>query len=156
MPVFTFTHISGYAFRRCALGFIYANGVPSLDAKAHFDGLANKDSDLVRSRIGIWLEGKSYDKYHHGWPNNPKYKLCHVFKWEKRHKPQRLYGFKCHPKPDTAKGFTLCVLAYFDTKDDTTNYAILDRLNRLRQDPNVIAAVSIAYPEYGGKPKWAS
>lgn len=154
MPAFKFKHIGGYVFRRNALGFIYADGIPELDAKAHFDGLDQKDSDLVRNRFGIWLEGKAYDKYHHGWPSNPQYKLCHVFKWETRHKPQRLYGFKCHPKPDTDKGFVLCVLAYFGTKDDTTDYAILGRLNKLREDLNVIAAISVEYSEYGGKPKW--
>lgn len=152
MPGFKFTHISGYAFRSNALGFIYADGIPELAAKAHFESLNQKDLDLVRSRIGVWLEGKAYDKYHHGWPNNPQYKLCHVFKWEKRHKPQRLYGFKCHPKPGT--GFVLCVLAYFGTKDDTTDYAILNRLNKLREDSSVIAAISVEYPEYGGKQKW--
>jgi len=154
MPAFTFTHASGYVFRRCALGFLCAEGISDLDAKAQFDALNQKDSQLVRSRFGVWLEGKPYDKYHHGWPNNPENKLCHVFKWEKRHKPQRLYGFKCHPKPNTDKGFVLCVLAYFGTKDDTTDYSILDRLNELRQDLSVIAAISVEYPEYGGKSKW--
>ena len=157
MPVFDFTHVSGFSFRHRALGFIAAEDVPELDAKEHFESLEVKDSDLVRSRFGHWLEGKVYDKYFHGWPNNQKYKECFVFKWEKKRKPQRQYGFLCHPKPQPAeKGFVLCVLAYFDTKEDTTDYTILDRLNKLRQDLNVTQAIKKQYPEYGGKDKWTN
>ena len=154
MPHFVFTHVSGYLFRHRALGFLRADGIPELDAQEVFEGLVPKDADLVRGRFGLWLEGKIYDKYFHG-RGEPEYKHCFYFKWEKKRKPQRLYGFLCHPKPDTEKAFILCVLAYFDTKDDSTDLAILDRLNKLRQDLNVIAAISTEYPEFtGGQTKW--
>jgi len=154
MSNFVFTHVSGYSFRRRALGFLQRDGSTELDAKAHFEELVEKDANLVRSRFGHWLEGKIFDKYFHGW-SDEQYRQCFVFKWEKRHKPQRLYGFLCHPNPSTDKGFLLCVLAYFATKDDATDYTILDRLNKLRQDFSVISAISAECAEFMvGKSKW--
>jgi len=125
-----------------------------LDAGRVFDSLDAKVAQMVRTRIDHWLQRNVFRKYFHGFSG--KYSGCFVFKWEERHKPQRLYGFLCHPFPKTNTGFELCVLVYHDTKDDTMDYAILGRINRLCEDIRVLEAIAREYPEIRGTPQWTN
>ena len=155
MARFVFTLADGFNFRRRSIGFVQELERNELDAKVVFDSLGDKDSALVKSRFDQWLQREVFRKYFHGF-DNPDYRKCFVFKWEKRRKPQRLYGFLCHPKPSSDPGFELCVLVYFATKDDVTDYALLDRVNALRGNLGVTEAIASEYPEYGRTETWTN
>ena len=85
----------------------------------------------------MWLDGQNFDKYFHGWVNEPNYKDCFVFKLQKL----RLFGFLCKPKND-APDFQLCVLASHSIKDGwEADTAEKNRMNTLKNDPKVIEAL---------------
>jgi hypothetical protein len=128
-----------------------------LDARATFDWLREKHPTVFRllnSRFGHWLARAVFKKYFHGFGG--KYSACFVFKWEQRHIPHRLYGFLCHPMPQSFPAFELCVLTCFATKGDDTNYTILDRINRLLVDMAVKEAIAQTYPEFRGRQQWTN
>jgi hypothetical protein len=122
---------------RRAVVFLVCNG--EYDARAAFDKLVPSYARLVRERIDHWIDDGVHKKYHHGW-DQPEYRQCYCFKWKEGRVHQRLYGFKCNPKHDNAR-FQLCVLVFHATKADNTDFAILDRINRLRTDSYVLAAI---------------
>jgi hypothetical protein len=102
-----------------------------------------------------WLSGGIHNLYFHGWPDEPKYKECFVFKWDEEKVGQRLYGFLCNPTPKSDPGFRTCVLVLHATKHEhETDSANLDRVNRWREDLRTDLAIKSIYPEYGGKDKW--
>jgi hypothetical protein len=104
--------------------------------------------NMVRDRFDHWLQGNAHDKYFHGWPNNPRYKECFVFKGKDGRRHQRLYGFLTHPRPRTAARLLVCVLASHAQKNtEETDPAELNGMNSLRVDVDVIRAVGRAYPE---------
>jgi hypothetical protein len=153
-PRFVFTLATRHVFRRRSIGFLEELERGELDAQMHFVSLRDNELRTVQSRFDYWLQRAGpYPKYFHGW-STPDYKRCFVFKWEKKHKPQRLYGFLCHPVPESDPSFELCTLVYYSTKDEATNYTLLDRINTLRQDLCVTEAIAHVYPEYGGKAPW--
>src|SRR5262249_33676848 len=81
-------------------------------------------------------------------PDLTKYKECFTFKWRENRQHQRLYGFLHHPKRRTHPSFQVCVLVYHDTKnEEETDFAVLDRINQLRKDSLVIAAIDKEFPE---------
>jgi hypothetical protein len=151
-PRYVFTLVSGHNFRTRAIGFLEDAGNDEMDAKSVFESLPPVQFSLVNARFGHWLSRAVFDKYFHGFAG--KYNECFVFKWEARHIPQRLYGFLCHPRPRSDLPFELCVLMYFATKGDDTNYTILDRINRVKTDIAVKAAMSQQYPEFTGRKPW--
>jgi hypothetical protein len=105
---FVFTHAPGHYFRTRAVGFVEELTRNELNAKRAYDSLQPKTRNLVDSRFKHWLDRQRFDKYFHQYDGD--YRACFCFKWEERHVPHRLYGFLCHPKPDTEKDFELCVL----------------------------------------------
>ena len=151
-PHYVFSHVEGQYFRTRAVGFLEETEQGELDAKEAYDALPLTKRQLVDSRFQHWLGRQVFNKYFHGFTG--KYDMCFVFKWEVRHIPQRLYGFLCHPRPETMPFFELCVLTYFATKGDDTNPTILDRINGLRQDLAVREAIGGAYPEFRGRKSW--
>lgn len=147
---------SGFSSRDRGIGFLEDDRDDELDAGAVFDNLSVNTERKVRSRMDHWIQGNVYDKYFHGWPGLTDYKYCFEFKWEERHKPQRLYGFLCHPIPISNPRFELCVLIFYAAKDDETDFGILDNVNRLRQHPETTEAIGHTYPEHRpkGKKEW--
>jgi hypothetical protein len=108
-----------------------------ITAKLVFEKLKNKQQIDLRNRFDMWLAGQKFDKYFHGWPNEPNYKDCFVFKLQKL----RLFGFLCKPKPDFPD-FQLCVLVSHSTKDGwDADVAEKNRMNALKDGPKVIVAL---------------
>ena len=149
MPKFTFSAPSGFCFRRRGIGFL--GGDAWLNAEAVFQGLSGTTEEDIRNRIDHWLGGGVKDKYHHGFPNDPHHDQCYVFK----HKSLRFYGFLCNPRPESDKGFRLCVLTEAVYKHQwETETAILNRAMRLLAEREARKAIAVAYPEYGEAKSW--
>lgn len=116
-----------------------------------FSSLSARREREVRDRFDYWVDGFHKDTYFHGWPNNPKYKDCWVFKWRDRRTEQRLYGFLCHPMPTRNPQFLLCVLCFHAPKNErATDGWILARLVALRAKPEVRIAIAAVFPDTGG------
>jgi hypothetical protein len=147
---------TGFRFDRRAVGFLEYEADIEMDAGAVFDGLEGAAKQAVRTRLDHWLEGNVYDKYFHGFPNQSSYKHCFTVKWHVKRQEHRLYGFLCNAKPQSDARFQLCVLIYYAPKNEMgTDYAILDRVNQLRLNSAVTAAIAMEYREYGGgMSKW--
>lgn len=97
------------------------------------------------SRIDFWIEGGRQDSYFHGWPNEPKFKHCFVFKWKDSNRLQRLYGFLCNP---TDGAFQLCVLVSHAEKSEwLTEPKEKIRAETLRNTDLVQKAVAREFPE---------
>lgn len=153
----SFRLADGFGFRRRSIGFLEAKDDCEMNAGAVFDALTGKARQTVRTRMDRWKDGfNSPNWYFHGW-NLPNYKDCFVFKWDDQQRSQRLYGFLCNPKPVSDPGFRACVLVYHVTKhEEKTEFVHLDRINKLRQDLRVQAAIKVIYPEFGGRDKWTN
>ena len=150
MPKLTLRTPRGFNFRRRGIGFI--EGENSLDAGKRFNSLSRKTQEEMRNRIDHWLSGNKHDKYHHGFPNDHTHHECYVLK----HQSLRLYGFLCNPKPETDRGFRLCVLTESADKHEwNTEPPILDRAMQMLRDPRATEAIAVTYPEYSrGKREW--
>jgi len=150
MPSYTVTPIANlWVSTNRGLAFLESSdSADELNARLVFEALPEKKQDMVRSRFDHWLQGNKHDKYFHGWPNNPTYKDCFVFKWKDKRQHQRLYGFLTHPRPLTAAWFMACILVSHAQKNrEETDPSELNGANRLRIDAAVIKAVRLAYPE---------
>lgn len=113
-----------------------------------FDGLADKWKVRLQTSFDWWTEGNHHDKWFHGWPNDEDYKECQTFKWKDAGTYHRLYGFLANPKPQFDPRFQACVLVGYDWKNnDTTDFTILKKINRLRTTPEVIRAVQAIFPD---------
>ncbi len=87
--------------------------------------------------------------YFHGWPNEPKFKHCFVFKWKDRNRLQRLYGFLCNPADDA---FQVCVLvSHAEKKEWLTEPKEKARAETLRNTELVQKAVAREFPKGRGK-----
>lgn len=149
----TFRLAEGFNFERRSIGFL--EGSDDLDAGLTFDRLPPNTQKKVRSRMDHWLTGGIHDPYFHGWPNDPRYKGCFVFKWEERKVGQRLYGFLCNPKPESEPSFQSCVLVAYDKKAaQDTDPKNLERAKRWSNDLRATEAISNTYAEYKRKEKW--
>ena len=127
---------------RRAIAFLVSRDDGRTSAQDAFNRLAAKKARDVRSRFDFWIDFGINDDYFHGWPNHPKYKGCWVFKWKDNRQRHRLYGFLVNPLPLGNASFQLCVLVLHATKNEReTDTAELDRINALRADPRVKAAI---------------
>lgn len=155
---FKFELVDGFpSARRRAIGFLLDANSNDLDASAVFYALPPKANQMVRTRFDYWLNGGIHDEYFHGWPNDSTYKTCFSFRWKVKREHNRLYGYICHPKPRTDRGFELCVLVYHATKHQwETDILILNNIYHLQQSPSARMAIAQVYPEYmnGGRNKW--
>jgi len=148
MPTFRFSPLQGARTSvKRAVGFLEDENDASIDAAAGFASLKENHERTLRARFDHWIDGNSYPKYYHGWPDLPRYKECFTFKWDENQVHHRLYGFLFNPKPKSAPAFRVCVLAYHDTKTDDTDFTILDRVNELRTSAGVLNAIRKVYPE---------
>jgi hypothetical protein len=139
--LFSFVSLLPIGPRR-AIGFLEDSNDPHMDARAAFAALRGNRERDVRHRFGYWQEGElPNDKWFHGWPNNPKYEDCFVFKWNDRRLQHRLYGFLCNPSPVQPR-LRVCALMYHDAKTDwETDYSILDRINVAGHDQFSLSAI---------------
>jgi hypothetical protein len=135
--------------RRRAVSFLECPEGKDIDAKKVFDRLPQRKKQDVLNRFELWLDEGKCDKYFHGWPNNPQYKHCFVFKWRDAQGFHRLYGFLFNPRPETDPGYRACVLASHAVKGDpNTDPSELDGANNLRENLEVIKALKKAFPEH--------
>lgn len=94
----------GLAFLQCAAR-------KEIDAKTYFDKLKPpKLKQDVLNRFDHWIQGNNFKKYFHGFPGDPHYNQCWVFKWQRSGAQHRLYGFVFKPRPETDAGFKVCIL----------------------------------------------
>ena len=123
-----------------AIVFLTCNG--ECNGKAAFDKLVQARDREVRNRFDHWIDGNPFPQYYHGW-DNPKYRHCFCFRWKNKRIHQRLYGFVCNPKRHDQR-FQLCVLVFHTAKTtEDTDFTILDKINRLRMDSDVTAAIQL-------------
>lgn len=120
-----------------------------IDAESVLQPLAEPKDDRERkrrqhlySRLELWVDLGKNDNCFHGWPNEPDYKNCIVFKWKEGGQMQRLYGFTCHPLSEDPR-FLLCVLVSHRQKNERhTDPKEKVRAERLRVDQAVNAAIA--------------
>lgn len=116
-------------------------------ARAIFRGLRENEQRRFRANFDNWCARVNYPKGYHGWNKSEfddKYKECFVFKGREGQSQLRLYGFLIHPDAKRPR-FELCVLADHAYKNThKTDLADLGRVEKLRTDPEVKAAI-IAY-----------
>jgi len=153
--VFKFTLVVGQSIGQRAVGFLQGDTDLSLNGQSKFAALTAAREREVRTRFDYWISDGRNPRWFHGWPDLTKYKKCFTFKWRENRQHQRLYGFLHHPKQKTHPRFQVCVLIFHDEKnEDETDFSILDRLNQLRKDLLVIAAINKEFPEERSKAKW--
>ncbi len=127
---------------RRGLAFLECQEDKFLDARQMFDGLKTKWNERLLNQFDYWLGGGLLDKYFHGWPRLLEYKECFAFKWKDAGTYHRLYGFLINPRPDSDPRFQVCVLVCHHRKnDESTDFTILDKINRLRVRAEVIQTV---------------
>lgn len=128
------------------MAFLCSDTDSTVDAKKAFDELAAKRERELRSRFDYWIDGGSNKRWFHGW-DVPQYRLCFVFKWKDK-KHQRMYGFLCHPMPNREPRLEICVLVLHAQKTEyETDAAELDRVNAIRVNETVLAAIRKAFPD---------
>lgn len=141
---------SGYKFRlyaegrggRRALGFIVGAG---MTAAPHFDNADETQSREYKNRFDHWLDGNVFPKWFHGW-DDPEFKDCFEFKRQ----DERLFGFKCHPKPKSNPRLQLVALAFYDDKEGAdADKTMLRRVIRLKENLQTTQVLREFYREYG-------
>jgi hypothetical protein len=127
---------------RRGLAFLECQEDGFLDARQVFDRLKARWNERLCNQFDYWLGGGVFDKYFHGWRTLLEYKECFAFKWKDAGTYHRLYGFLINPRPDSDPRFQVCVLVCHDRKnDESTDFTILNKINRLRVREEVIQAV---------------
>ena len=117
-------------------------------AKVAFDSLKLKQKRTMLDRFDYWISGGKQDKYFHGWPNDPKFKECFVFKLYYTQQWHRFYGFLCHPQPASRPRFQVCVLCSHAIKAVwETDPNELQGADALRVDPRIGAAIAMIFPD---------
>jgi hypothetical protein len=125
------------------LAFLECLGDPEIDAKRVFDKLREKKRNDLRGRFDLWLDEGRCDLYFHGWPNNPDYKNCWVFKWKNAGAYHRLYGFLIK-----AKDYIVCVLVSHAQKNTPhTDPSELKGAEALRLNLEVNMAAREEFPD---------
>ncbi len=129
--------IVGLKITRRGLAFLICEGDKNIDAKSVFESLKMKQERELRSRFDYWLIGGTSNNWFHGWPNNPTYKDCFVFKWKENKQNHRIYGFLCNPLSHDL-GFRLCVLVSHAVKNAWgTDPSELDGVNKIKEEAKV-------------------
>ena len=125
-----------------AVVFLTCDADSEINASEAFEKLLQKRRRELLDRFDHWIAGGVQDNYFHGWPNNPRYKNCFVFKLREKRLCSRFYGFLFHPIPNANPRFQVCVLCSKATKTEwETDPSELDGANVLRIKPQVIAAI---------------
>ena len=150
MPTGPFRVVTVQGQRRSdkrAVAFLERDDDPALNARAVFEALSEKRTREVRTRFDYWIDGFPRDNYFHGWPNQPEYKGCFVFKYQEQRRNCRFYGFLHHPLKKR-RAFQVCVLASHAIKPGwNTDPRELNAMNALRVDGHVIAAIEMVFSD---------
>lgn len=133
---------AGLKHARRAVAFLEQHSASYVDIKSAFDRLKASAQRYHLKSFDFYLGNHKNDDRHHGWNQSQhggKYTNCYVFK--NVSEGERLYGFICRPKKDNPQ-FEMCVLVlYAKKKRWSTDTAELDRANRMRTNPDVLAAL---------------
>ena len=133
---------AGLKHARRAVAFLEQHSASYVDIKAAFDKLKASAQRYHFKSFDYWLGGHHNDDRFHGWnqsQHDGKYTGCFVFK--NVSEGERLYGFLCRPKRENPH-FEMCVLIlYAKKKRWSTDTAELARAEKMRVDPDVIAAL---------------
>lgn len=131
----------GHRIERRGIAFLICENDKNINAKSVFDNLELKREREIRSRFDLWLAGGINDRYFHGWPNNPIYKNCFVFKYKDKNQHHRFYSFLCNPMPNNLS-FQLCVVvAHAQKNTKETDLAELDGINDFIKNNEVTEAI---------------
>ena len=126
------------------MAFLESDSERWVNASEYFFTADEVEQRNLLSRIKYWQDGLRRKKYFHGWDKSQhkgKAKHCFVFKVDS----DRYYGFLCHPVNDNPR-FILCVIVRSVNKNQwNTEPSVLKRLNRMSNDPDVLAAINSAY-----------
>ena len=116
-----------------------------VQAKEIFEDLGTSSERYHRKSFDYWMDDpyRRRPERYHGFDKkyqNGRYVWCYAFK--NIEEKERFYGFLCHPKPDDPD-YLLCVLAvYAQKKENAQDLAELERVERMRNDPNVKDALT--------------
>jgi len=117
--------------------------VPYVDVEGAFDSLDKASERFHLKSFDMWMDDHHRPKRYHGWNKSEhkgEYSDCFVFK--NVGECERLYGFLCHPKAPEDPNYEMCVLVlYAQKKKWNTDTAELDRVEKMRKDTHVQAAL---------------
>jgi hypothetical protein len=113
-----------------------------VNAKDVFESLDASSGRYHRKSFDFWMGGRHIQDRFHGFKKSYEggdYVWDYVFK--NIAEKERFYGFLCNPKPDNP-AYQLCVLTgYAQKKENAQDMAELDRVERMRTDPDVLDAL---------------
>lgn len=102
------------------------------------------EKDKLWSRFDHWVDGNIYPKYFHGW-DEPGFRHCFTFKWNKNADMQRMYGTLFNPR-QKMPGFQVCMLFSHVVKvGKLTDPQQKKKAEELFAKGTVIAAVNSQY-----------
>jgi hypothetical protein len=117
-----------------------ARAIRRIDKARHKSGAEERNK--VAGRFRHWLSGQKRHEYHHGWPDDPDFRMGYVFRWDHQRQHRRLYGFLTEARP----GLQLCVLCCFRAKDTfRTEPAVKKLVRTMSHNPEVKEAVKHAF-----------
>ncbi len=132
----------GLKHARRSVAFLEQHSASYVDIKAKFDRLKASAERYHLKSFEYFIGDHKNDDRHHGWNKSQhggKYNECYVFK--NLSEGERLYGFLCRPKKGNPH-YVMCVLIlYAKKKKWNTDLAELARAERMRTDPDVLAAL---------------
>lgn len=133
---------AGLKHARHAVAFLEQHSASYVDIKAAFDKLKASAQRFHFKSFDYWMGDHHKPERYHGWnasQHKGKYTKCFVFK--NVSEGERLYGFLCRPKAED-EHYEMCVLILYAKKRTwNTDTAELDRAERMRTDPDVLAAL---------------
>jgi hypothetical protein len=116
-----------------------------VNAKAVFESLGTSSKRYHRKSFDYWMNDpyKAKPERYHGFKKSYySGKYVWNFTFKNIEEKERFYGFLCNPKKDDP-GYQLCVLTgYAQKKEDAQDLTELDRVEKMRKDPNVKDALS--------------
>ena len=125
------------------MGFL--EGDSQLNAGAAFDQFGPVIQGVLRRHMDWWIALKdNAPKKYHGF-QEPEFRKLFVFK----HVAEgiRLYGFRCHPMPNSNMRHECIALCIFDSKfEDASNKSVQQQVERWRN--NIAAQSTIRNCEY--------
>jgi hypothetical protein len=146
MPQYKFSLVSGLKqSSRRAVGFLTDPSDPKMNGLVKFQGLRPSHDRTLRTRFEHWIDGNIKPNWFHGWPQDQNYKKCITFKWDENKVHNRLYGYTCHPST-TNPSFQVSVLIFHDTKEDVTNFSILNRILVISESAAALNSIREIFP----------
>ena len=114
-----------------------------IDQAVYKSGIEERNN--VGARFRHWASGAKRREFHHGWPDDPKFSMGYVFRWDHQRQHRRLYGFLAYPRP----GLEVCILCCFRSKDKwRTDTAIKKMIRALSEDGDVKEAIKQVFSRW--------